>query len=558
MPSPLPPSLWSDGARRLAAAIALLAVAAIGFGAGYLVFDDSGDGEAPAPTSVVLGPGEQPTAAPAGFPEAATRNTTRVGGADAIADAASVALATYPTQGGVGATAAVTLAPADSWQQALAATPLVADPIGTPVLLSSPGEVPQPTTDALTALSPTGLEEAGGTEAFVVGGVAAPDGLKTSPIEGTDPADVADAVDAERAKITGEKDPAHLLVVSSADPGLAMPAAAWAARSGDPILFADGNDVPAGTMTVIKRHPDTPVFVLGPESAISDKALKELGSATRVGAEDPVDNAIEFARFSSGDFGWDINDPGHGFAIANVDRPLDAAAAAPLAGHRRQPRAAAAHRRGRQRAPGAAELPQRHPARVRGRPDPSRLQPRLDHRRQRRHLDSLPGPGRPADEARAGQRQDLAPGRLVARRHRRRRNDDDAARARHRRPRRPRRLDHDDDHARLHVDRQRLRQEPLAGLPGRLRAMSEAERSELRDPAHRPTADDIRALAGPSTPHFALQIRNRIAALIERLPDDDPAHIEGRRQIARLNDLAHHTGDPRGPGPGVPDPLAGP
>ena len=77
--------------------------------------------------------------------------------------------------------------------------------------------------------------------------------------------------------------------------------------------------------------------------------------------------------------------------------------------------------------------------------------------------------------------------------------------------------------------------------------MSEAERSDLRNPAHRPTADDIRALAGPSTPHFALQIRNRIAALIERLPADDPAHVEGRRQIARLNDLAHHTGDPARP-----------
>jgi hypothetical protein len=88
--------------------------------------------------------------------------------------------------------------------------------------------------------------------------------------------------------------------------------------------------------------------------------------------------------------------------------------------------------------------------------------------------------------------------------------------------------------------------------------MSEAERADLRDPAHRPTADDIRALAGPSTPHFALQIRNRIAALIERLPAGDPAHVEGRRQIARLNDLARQTGDPRGPGPSPPDRLAGP
>jgi len=88
--------------------------------------------------------------------------------------------------------------------------------------------------------------------------------------------------------------------------------------------------------------------------------------------------------------------------------------------------------------------------------------------------------------------------------------------------------------------------------------MSEAERPDLRDPARRPTADDIRALVAPSTPHFALQTRNRIAALIERLPADDPARIEGERQIARLNDLARRTGDPRGPGPSPPDPQAGP
>lgn len=82
--------------------------------------------------------------------------------------------------------------------------------------------------------------------------------------------------------------------------------------------------------------------------------------------------------------------------------------------------------------------------------------------------------------------------------------------------------------------------------------MSEAERPDLRDPARRPTADDIRALVGAVTPHFALQTRNRVAALIERLPDDDPARIEGEQQIARLNELARQSGDPRGPGPGPP------
>lgn len=83
--------------------------------------------------------------------------------------------------------------------------------------------------------------------------------------------------------------------------------------------------------------------------------------------------------------------------------------------------------------------------------------------------------------------------------------------------------------------------------------MSEAERPDRRDPAHRPTLDDIRALVAPSTPHFSLQLRNRIAAMIERLPADDPVRVEGERQIERLSEVAHRTGDPRGPGPSRPE-----
>jgi hypothetical protein len=64
------------------------------------------------------------------------------------------------------------------------------------------------------------------------------------------------------------------------------------------------------------------------------------------------------------------------------------------------------------------------------------------------------------------------------------------------------------------------------------------------------TVEDIRALAGPSTPHFALQIRDRIRRSIEGLPEDDPVRREGETQIARLEELAQHSGDPRG-GTGV-------
>jgi hypothetical protein len=51
------------------------------------------------------------------------------------------------------------------------------------------------------------------------------------------------------------------------------------------------------------------------------------------------------------------------------------------------------------------------------------------------------------------------------------------------------------------------------------------------------------------TPHFALQVRNRIRRLIDPLPADHAARIEGEQQILRLERLAEHSGDPRGIGP---------
>jgi hypothetical protein len=76
--------------------------------------------------------------------------------------------------------------------------------------------------------------------------------------------------------------------------------------------------------------------------------------------------------------------------------------------------------------------------------------------------------------------------------------------------------------------------------------VSESESPDLLAAAHEVTPEDIRALAGASTPHFALQVRNRIRRLIEPLPPAHPARLEGERKIASLEDLAEHSGDPRG------------
>jgi hypothetical protein len=68
--------------------------------------------------------------------------------------------------------------------------------------------------------------------------------------------------------------------------------------------------------------------------------------------------------------------------------------------------------------------------------------------------------------------------------------------------------------------------------------MNGAESGDRLAPGRRVTVEDIRALVGPATPHFALQIRDRVASLIAGLPPHDPARIEGERAIERLVRMA--------------------
>ncbi len=74
--------------------------------------------------------------------------------------------------------------------------------------------------------------------------------------------------------------------------------------------------------------------------------------------------------------------------------------------------------------------------------------------------------------------------------------------------------------------------------------MSEYERPDRM--IREPTVDDVRQLMGASTPHFALQIRNRIRNLVGGLAEGHPARVAGEREIERLNAIAFG-GESRGP-----------
>ncbi|HKP22128.1 MAG TPA: cell wall-binding repeat-containing protein [Thermoleophilaceae bacterium] len=272
-----------------------------------------------------------------GFPSSATRNTIRVGGSDAASDAAGVAGALYPATGDSDRPTAVVLVDQNDWATAIAASVLVGRPIGAPILLSDGSDLPAVSKDVLDHLDPKGSDLSKDAQVIRVGpDVARPEGYKTALIEGGDPFERAAAIDRFYSAARGK--PSNDVVLYSADDAeFAMPAASWAARSGDSVLPVRRNRIPAPVAKTIEEHSKPNVFVLGPESVISEKVITRLEkqklarNVERIEGPNAVENAIAFARYEKGDFGWGVVVPGYNFALANTARPADAAAAAALA-----------------------------------------------------------------------------------------------------------------------------------------------------------------------------------------------------------------------------------
>lgn len=311
--------------RRLALACLLAGLTALGAGCG----DEPRQLEGPQ----IGQSGDEPDAPQQlGFPAFATKNTTRVGGADPTADAAAVARAVYPGNAPGTHPRAVVLADADLWQAGLAAAVLASEPLQAPVLLAGDGELPDATADALAALAPTGAAELGGAQVVRVGNVLAPGGYRSTTLSGDSPVALAAAIDRLQSAAVGR--PSRAVVVASLDePAFAMPAAGWAAKTGNPLLFVERDTIPGPTFAALQAHRRPRIYLLAPPQVVGDqveRALRAIGPVTRISEPDPVRSAIAFARLRDGLFGWGIDDPGHGLVFANAGRTLDAAAAAPL------------------------------------------------------------------------------------------------------------------------------------------------------------------------------------------------------------------------------------
>jgi putative cell wall-binding protein len=314
--------------RRLSALFLLIALSAAGC---------STDDEQSRPPQLGVKADDEQAAERLGFPSTATRNTVRVGGSDAASDAAGVASALYPATGDADRPTAIVLVDQDDWATAISASVLVGRPIGAPIMLTDGGTLPAVTKDVLDRLKPKGSDLSKDAQVIRVGpDVARPEGFKTALIEGDDAFERAAAVDrffsAARAKPSND-----VVLFSSESAEFAMPAAAWAARSGDAALPVRPDAIPPPIVKALREHSRPNVFLLGPESAISKSVATQLEkrklarNVRRIEGPNPVENAIAFARYEKGDFGWGVVVPGYNFTVASTTRPADAAAAAALA-----------------------------------------------------------------------------------------------------------------------------------------------------------------------------------------------------------------------------------
>jgi hypothetical protein len=270
-----------------------------------------------------------------------TKNTARLGGADAASDAAAVARTVYPALTPATRPQAVVVVDERNWAASLAASALAGAPLRAPLLYSDGGTLPEVSRQALEAMHPTGAPALGGAQVILLGTSAAlPSGYRTQTVT-VAASDPATAAGVERLLLStrGSRPRQVILVAADAPRALQMPAAGLAAESGAPILFTGATAVPAATSAVLSHLRRPAIYLLG-ASGISKGTLGELarfGPVTAIAQASaaaegptPVDNAIAVARFTDGVFGWGVKEPGHGLVFANAARPLDAPAGALL------------------------------------------------------------------------------------------------------------------------------------------------------------------------------------------------------------------------------------
>ncbi|MBN3524731.1 cell wall-binding repeat-containing protein [Paenibacillus apiarius] len=276
-------------------------------------------------------------------PWIATKNTVRVNTDDPVKAAVTVSRTVWPATGDNQRPNGVVLVPDDDWAIAMAAADLIHFPNNGPLLYIRKDGIPDETLSELKRLKPKGSPENGGVQAIVVGDADASVmeqlkqlGLKADVIKGDEPAKLAADIDAYYTRANKEQ-PRSVIIASADDAKFALPAVNWIAHMPEPVLYVSHQGIPQATADALaKRRKHAVMYVIGPEQAVPARVAKELeafGRVVRIQGEDPVQQAIAFAKYKDvkTGFGWGIVSPGHNFSFVREGEEWLAIAQAPFA-----------------------------------------------------------------------------------------------------------------------------------------------------------------------------------------------------------------------------------
>ena len=211
----------------------------------------------------------------------------------------------------------VIVAPADQWQAAVAAAPLIRWANGPLLLTDGSGAM----AEEVERLQPSGINGLSNVSVVQVGLATSLDLDASTSIQATNPAELAAQVDSLVQQISGDFRQNVLLVPD--DPGIAVPAAYYAAQSGDALLFG-GNPLPEATRQALEqRSGQANIYVIG----FAPEELSQYGSVQQINTRDATTAAVALAEYydEATDFGWGMDYTryfaNHNFVLANPDEP---------------------------------------------------------------------------------------------------------------------------------------------------------------------------------------------------------------------------------------------
>jgi hypothetical protein len=323
----------------------------------------------PKPDYAVPPPPGQPTL----VPTIGTKTTQRLYGTDPFQEAVSVTQHVWPAALAENAPNendndpdrpwALTLLTPDDPLTAITAVPLLHFPNDAPILYVTRTGIPRITVNEIKRLGDTGITRYHNVDAFLVGAAANPGverqlkamGLRYATVTAPDVPALANTVDQLYGQIenpdTGVANMGNgaqnVMVGSMQSYRYLLPATHWVAHMASGLLWVNADSVPQATIDALKRRNGRArIYLFGGPQQISPAVARRLaryGVVLRVTNDDivafnadpkdtPVDTALAFAKMwdATGQVGWKITGPGHGFTLVNEDDWQGAVASAPL------------------------------------------------------------------------------------------------------------------------------------------------------------------------------------------------------------------------------------